>query len=84
VAIREPDGIAPHPQVSSAGRGAMTQEPVLVVRLKELLRLLGLSRSMVLNMVREKEFPAPIQLGPRAIGWRRADIEAWVKGRPTV
>jgi len=33
-------------------------------------------------MIGRGEFPAPVKLGARAVGWRRSDIEAWLESRP--
>ena len=43
-----------------------------------------LSRVQRWRGVREGTFPAPVQLGPRAIGWYEGDIEAWLANRPRV
>lgn len=53
----------------------------LVLRLKHLQRCLALSRSAIYSRLAAGDFPQPIQLGPRAIGWRQADIDAWLKSR---
>jgi prophage regulatory protein len=57
------------------------QPSPLVLRLKDLQRLLALSRSAIYARMAAGDFPPPIQLGPRAIGWRQADIDAWVESR---
>lgn len=41
----------------------------------------GLSRSTIYAMMAEGEFPKPIRLGKRAVGWRKADIAAWLESR---
>lgn len=38
----------------------------------------GLSRSTIYARIKNKTFPAQIQLGPRAVGWRRGDIDAFL------
>ena len=30
------------------------------------------------------DFPAPVQLGPNAIGWYEDEIDAWLESRPRV
>ena len=37
----------------------------------------GYSQSQTKEFIARGEFPAPIQLGPRAIGWFEDDIAAW-------
>ena len=52
-----------------------------ILRLPEILRLTGLSRSTIYDMMRRGKFPASIQLGERAIGWLASDIDAWIEAR---
>jgi prophage regulatory protein len=33
-------------------------------------------------MVADKRFPGPVRLGPRAVAWRRTDLEQWSGARP--
>jgi prophage regulatory protein len=56
------------------------QDPYL--RCQEVLEQTGLSRSTLHRMVKRKEFPAPKQLGIRAVGWRASAVNAWCEGRP--
>ena len=37
--------------------------------------MLGLSRSTIYRMMNDGEFPRPVVLGRRAVGWRAADVE---------
>ncbi|MCF3594182.1 AlpA family transcriptional regulator [Rhodobacteraceae bacterium LMO-12] len=41
----------------------------------------GLSRSTLYAMMAEGTFPKPVKLGKRAVGWREADIAAWLESR---
>ena len=54
-----------------------------IVRLGGVLAATGLSKSTVYAQIAAGVFPKPIRLGPRAVGWRRADIEDWIASRPT-
>jgi predicted DNA-binding transcriptional regulator AlpA len=45
-------------------------------------RLSGKSRVQLWRDVRAGRFPAPIELGPNAIGWFRAEIDEWLASRP--
>ena len=47
----------------------------------EVIAICGLSRSTIYEMIGRGEFPAPVKLGARAVGWRRSDIEAWLASR---
>jgi prophage regulatory protein len=51
----------------------------LILRKKQVLRLVGLSASTVYTLQKAGKFPSPIKLGERAAGWLNSDIEQWVK-----
>ena len=61
-----------------------TPYPIQVIRMKDLVVLLGLSRSTIYNKINprsrwyDKRFPMPLRLGGASIGWLLADIEAWL------
>ena len=41
----------------------------------------GLGKSALYAQVKEGTFPKPIKLGPRAVGWIEAEIDAWLMER---
>ena len=55
----------------------------LILRLRDVVRLTCISRSRIyVFMAREDDpFPKPIRLGPNSVGWRKAEIEAWLDAR---
>jgi prophage regulatory protein len=44
----------------------------------------GLSRSSVYEKIAAGDFPKPISLGARAVGWLESDIDAWIDNRVAV
>lgn len=52
-----------------------------IIRLPEVLRLTGLSRSWIYAARASGHFPSALQLGPRAVGWKTSDVEAWIASR---
>ena len=38
----------------------------------------GLSRSKIYDLITRDEFPRPIKIGARTVGWVEADIAAWI------
>ena len=38
--------------------------------------------STIYALMAEGKFLSPIRLGPKAVGWLRSDLEAWVESRP--
>ena len=41
----------------------------------------GLSRSTIYAAMARGEFPQPVRLGPRAVGWRESDVAKWLASR---
>lgn len=59
-----------------------TTTPSRIVRgWRNLTPLTGYKPTRLREMVAAGEFPAPIQLGPRALGWYEADVIAWQSSR---
>jgi prophage regulatory protein len=52
-----------------------------ILRESELRNRIKLSHSTIWRLVRDGQFPLPVQLSSRAKGWRTAEIEEWLKGR---
>lgn len=53
-----------------------------VIRIAEVVAQTGLPRSSLYAQVKRGDFPPPIKLGARAVGWRVEDVEAWIAARP--
>jgi len=49
-----------------------------ILRLPAVLARTGLSRSTIYLRISEGNFPKPISLGGRAVGWVEAEINAWL------
>ena len=69
--------IGPVRQSPAAGEMA-----VVFLRLQAVIRVTGLSRSTLYRLTADERFPRPVRLGPRAVAWRRTDVEAWGEARP--
>lgn len=50
-----------------------------ILRRPDVERRTGLSRSTIYAMMNRGEFPRPIQLSARAVGWMASDIDAWLQ-----
>ena len=53
-----------------------------LVRLPEVLHLCAVSRSALYDMVSRGEFPRPVRIGSRSVGWRSREIREWIDSRP--
>jgi prophage regulatory protein len=56
--------------------------PVTILRRVQVQARTGLSRSSIYKLMQEGDFPKQVSLGPRAVGWRRGDIDQWLESRP--
>jgi prophage regulatory protein len=48
-----------------------------IYRLPEVISLTGLSRSSIYLRISVQEFPKPIKIGRRAVGWSEDSLIAW-------
>lgn len=55
----------------------MTDDKLL--RLRQVLQILGISRSTFYAGIRVNRYPAPVKLGARAVAWRASDIAALIE-----
>jgi prophage regulatory protein len=52
-----------------------------ILRLPDVKRSTGLSRSTIYLRISQGTFPKPVSLGGRAVGWLEAEIQAWLERR---
>ena len=62
-------------------RNERTNPPIRFLRLPEVMKRTGLSRSTIYVRLAEGRFPRPVALGGRAVGWIEAEVEEWVAER---
>lgn len=48
-----------------------------IIKRKELLELVYMSKSTLYNQIAENRFPKPIKLANRSVGWLTSDIQEW-------
>lgn len=52
-----------------------------ILRRKQVEARVGLSRSTIYLRITRGEFPAPVSLGVRAVGWTSDSIDRWIADR---
>ena len=52
-----------------------------LVRLRELVKLLSISRANVYRLMKIGKFPQSIKLTERTIVWKLSELEAWIQER---
>lgn len=50
----------------------------LILRLPDVIKQTGLSRSTIYLRITNQEFPRPISLGGRSVGWLQQDVDEWI------
>jgi prophage regulatory protein len=55
-----------------------------ILRLPEVQRLTGLSRSSIYRLESMGQFPARVKLSESASGWKAGQVQEWINSRPTV
>jgi len=58
-----------------------TNPPIRFLRLPEVMKRTGLSRSTIYVRLAAGCFPRPVALGSRAVGWIEAEVAEWVAER---
>ena len=58
----------------------------MILRMPGVVAMTGISRSRIYVFMRRESdpFPRPIKLGVRCVGWRKAEVEAWLDARERV
>ena len=59
-----------------------TLEDEAIMRLPVVKELTGHSRSTIYEKMKRREFPRPVQLSKRSVGWRVKDVRAYLKNLP--
>lgn len=50
-----------------------------IIKLPEVKNRTGLSRSTIYLKIQDGEFPKPVRIGARAVGWIKSEIDTWVE-----
>lgn len=52
-----------------------------ILRFPEVVAMVGLAQRTIASKVANGEFPAPVKLGARAVGWPEMQIAEWLQSR---
>jgi len=70
--------LEPHQTVNNS---PSIMDDVTFIRLPEVKAATGLSKTSLYALIKEKSFPAPVRLGPRAVAWVKSEIRQWAVER---
>ena len=59
-------------------------QPDAILRADAVAERIGLARPTIYRMVKAGEFPRPVKITTRAVGWRESDLSAWIASREPV
>ncbi|WP_241546894.1 helix-turn-helix transcriptional regulator [Thiohalobacter thiocyanaticus] len=51
------------------------------MRLPAVIERTGLSRSTLYRLIQSGEFPAPVRLARRCVGWPTDSVDSWLRSR---
>jgi prophage regulatory protein len=57
----------------------MSDEPDRIIRIAEVLKRTGQTRSTLYRKVTAGTFPCNVRISMRCVGWREADVQAWLR-----
>lgn len=52
-----------------------------ILRTKEVVDMIGLSRTTIWRLEQKGQFPQRVTLGENSVGWLKSDINEWLKNR---
>ena len=58
------------------------QLAIAILRRDAVERLTGLSTTGLYRLIRDNEFPRPVRVSSRRVGWHQSEVEAWIESRP--
>ena len=54
-----------------------------LLSVKEVLSIVGCSRSSLYTKIADGQFPAPVAIGHRSVRWRETDLQEWIDALQT-
>lgn len=55
--------------------------PERILKFPTVKERVGLSSSTIYEMIARGEFPPPVKLGKRAVGWVESELDQWLEKR---
>lgn len=55
-----------------------------ILRLPEVIKKTGLSRSTIYALMAQHKFPRRVSLGIRCIGWLEGEVDDWIDSRAAI
>lgn len=68
-------------QMHPFGNDQEEENMTKMIKLPDVMEATALSRSSIYAFIKQGNFPQPIPLGTRAVGWDAAEIQNWIAQR---
>lgn len=76
------DSPVPSPARLCRNTAMPTETPSLrIIRAPEVVQLTGIHLSALNRLMAAKQFPRPVKLTNKAVGWVHGEVVAWIEGR---
>ncbi|MDA8153973.1 MAG: AlpA family transcriptional regulator [Acidithiobacillus sp.] len=62
-------------------KNEVTAAQEVLDRLPAVQARVNASKTSIYGWMKSGDFPQPVKLGPRAVAWRRSDVDAWIGSR---
>ncbi len=56
-------------------------QSMVIMRLPAVCEVTGMPRSTLYLYIKKNEFPKPVKLGVRSVGWVKAEVDEWLAKR---
>ena len=53
----------------------------IFLRISDVTKVTGFSRSQIYNLMRKGLFPRQVQIGPKSVAWLDSEVSEWIKER---
>jgi prophage regulatory protein len=57
-------------------------EPTRFLRLPDVIKLVGIKRTVIYERIKAGTFPKPVQIGVRAVAWDEGELAQWQRNLP--
>ena len=69
------------PMKGNAPKSNLPASQIAILRLPEVRKRTGLSRSTIYAYASRGQFPVSVPVGERAVGWLEHEVSSWIRGR---
>jgi prophage regulatory protein len=66
---------------ASASDSTTSARPIRIIRIRQVLELVGLKKTAVYDLRQKGDFPRPVRITGRAIGWVEEEVHRWIAER---